>query len=114
MRPSAPNFLDSHDGIPRLAIWGAISMAVITGFIHAASADIMSTCPGEIARHCGDVPKGKGRIAACLFAHSEKLDGVCADDVAALASSRSIERIIPRGVTELKGTPYEAELRKAC
>ncbi len=77
-------------------------------------ADIMKTCTVEIDKYCGDVRNGKGRIAACLFAYSGKLSGACASDVRALSNSKSLARLLPSGVTELKGSPYEADLRAAC
>ncbi len=79
-----------------------------------ASADIMKTCTAEIGKYCSDVRNGKGRIAACLYAYSGQLSGDCASDVKALGSSRTLKRMVPAGVTELKGSPYEAELRSAC
>ncbi len=79
-----------------------------------AAADIMATCKPEIGKYCADVKNGKGRVAACLFANSGKLGGACAGDVKKVSNSRAVSRLVPAEVTELKGTPYEAELRAAC
>lgn len=96
----------------------ALTIPCVIGVMAAAAApanaDIMRTCKSEIAAHCKGVPRGKGRIAACLFAHSAALSGECAADVAELSASRKVSRIVPDSVTELKGTEYEAMLRSAC
>ncbi|WP_078059166.1 cysteine rich repeat-containing protein [Tropicimonas marinistellae] len=97
-----------------LAVPPLLAVVLIATSAGPALPDIMSSCKAEIGRYCEDVRKGKGRVAACLIANSEKLDGACASDVQAAGNSRSVARFVPSGITELKGTPYEAELRAAC
>lgn len=89
----------------------AMLLAVVAGPAHS---DIIKVCAAEIKAHCADVPSGRGRISACLFAYAPQIEEPCAASVAEVSSSRSVQRFVPRGITELKGSPYEAELRSAC
>jgi hypothetical protein len=38
---------------------------------------VATGCQEEIATYCKDVTMGKGRILACLYAHTDKLSGRC-------------------------------------
>jgi len=38
---------------------------------------VLNSCKSELGNYCGTVTKGRGRIAACLFAHNDKLSDQC-------------------------------------
>jgi hypothetical protein len=38
---------------------------------------VLDGCKTELATYCSTVTPGRGRIAACLFAHSDKLSEQC-------------------------------------
>lgn len=80
----------------------------------SAQADIMQVCKSEISGQCKGVREGRGRIAACLYAHSNKLSGGCKAEVNKVSSSGTVKLVIPAGVWKMKGSPYEADLVKAC
>ena len=48
-------------------------------------------CGDDVARFCKDVPAGQGRIAQCLFGHTEQLSPACA----AALESRPHLRLTP-------------------
>ena len=60
-----------------------MSAAAMAAFIAivATPADARSPaqCQAEIKEYCGDVPKGAGRVNACLYEHLEKLSPACSD-----------------------------------
>ncbi len=93
---------------------GILAAALFAALPTIATADIMKTCKSEIGNHCSDGRNGNGRIATCRFSHSGSLSGACANDITALSSSRSVARLVPAEVTNLKGTTHETELRAAC
>ncbi|PRY22166.1 Cysteine rich repeat-containing protein [Aliiruegeria haliotis] len=59
----------------------AISCLVLTALVStpepAAANDIIGACETEIATFCAAVEPGHGRLAACLYAHENKLDAAC-------------------------------------
>ena len=79
-----------------------------------AQADIMDTCTAEIANYCPTVVEGRGRIAACLFAHSDQTAGACLADIEVLMQSRTAARFMPSSGNSLAGTELESELDAAC
>ena len=48
---------------------------------HAEEADpveaVFTGCAAEIENYCSQVTLGEGRLAACFFAHEDKLSGQC-------------------------------------
>ena len=94
------------------------SMALLAALIIApspvAAAGLMEACAPDIGSLCKGVKEGRGRISACLFAHSNKVSPACKPELTKVTSSRMFERQIPQGVHSLNDTPYEAELRKTC
>lgn len=92
----------------------AFALSLFIDSARPAHADMMSACKAEIAAHCSDVSRGRGRIAACLFAYTPKLSGGCAPEVKKVSNSRTTQRVIPAGVRKLSGSQYEGDLVKAC
>ncbi len=74
----------------------------------------MEACSKDITSLCSGIKEGRGRISACLFAHSNKISAACKPELDKVTSSRMFERMIPNGIHTLNDTPYEAGLRKAC
>ncbi|MEP2759012.1 MAG: hypothetical protein ABJP66_08105 [Hyphomicrobiales bacterium] len=79
-----------------------------------ANADMMKACKTEISAQCKGVKNGRGRIAACLYAHPNKLSGSCKIEVDKVSTGRTVKLVIPAGVWKLSGSPYEGNLVKAC
>ncbi len=79
-----------------------------------AHADMMAACKSEIESKCNGVRKGRGRIAACLYAHPNSLSANCASEVEKVSNSRTTKAVIPSGVWKLSGSQYEGDLIKAC
>ena len=95
----------------------AIAICVFAAFglpSSVAVADMMSACKTEISAKCAGVSKGRGRIAACLYAHGNQLSGGCKTEVDKVSNSSAAKRYVPAGILSLQGTEYEAGLRKAC
>lgn len=80
----------------------------------AKASDLMTACSADISSLCKGVSKGRGRISACLYAHSNKLSAACKPELAKVTTGSMFERMIPAGIRNLNDSPYEAELRKAC
>ena len=78
------------------------------------ASDLMRICSPDIASHCKGVTEGRGRISACLYAHSNKLSPACGPELAKATHSSMFERFIPADIRNLNDTPYEASLRKGC
>lgn len=38
---------------------------------------VLNDCNGELVEYCSQVSPGRGRIVACLYAHSDKLSNQC-------------------------------------
>lgn len=92
----------------------AVALSLFIDSAQPARADLMSACEAEIAAHCSDVRRGRGRISACLFANTPRLSAACAPEVEQVSNSRATQRFIPAGVRNLAGSPYEAEVVEAC
>ncbi|WP_421982170.1 hypothetical protein [Roseibium sp.] len=104
-----------------MRIWKTVVVAAVGGawslFVHGgapAYADMMAACKSEISAQCNGVRKGRGRIAACLYAHPNKLSAPCAAEVEKVSNSRTTKAVIPAGVQKLSGSQYEGDLVKAC
>ncbi len=78
------------------------------------AAGLMDACSADIASLCKDINKGRGRISACLYAHSNKVSAACKPELSKVTSGSTFERMIPAGIRNLNNTPYEAGLRKIC
>ncbi len=95
-------------------ILGAV-LILGSGTVSPANASgLMEACSKDISSLCGGIKEGRGRISACLFAHSNKISAACKPELDKVTTSRMFERMIPNGIRTLNDTPYEAELRKAC
>lgn len=80
----------------------------------SARADIMTACVPEIDSYCADVAEGRGRIAACLVANTEKLSPGCAPEVKALAQRTSSNRLVPSGVRNMLVSQRAMALPATC
>lgn len=99
----------------RIMCAAGLLAASLSALPNTALADnLMSACAADIAVNCTGVPKGRGRISACLMAHDDKLSGGCKAEVATVRNSRVFKRYTPAGGWSLQGSKYEAGLRKAC
>jgi hypothetical protein len=49
-------------------------------------ADLPSACVRAAARYCPRVPPGDGRVFACLYARSDRIDSSCTDAARAVVS----------------------------
>lgn len=76
----------------------------------AARADLMAACAPEIARYCGDVAEGRGRIAACLVGRLDQLGPACKPE--AQATTRS--RFIPRDMRAVFQPGFSAATPASC
>ena len=67
-------------------------------------------CKDELNRYCEDVTPGDGRVLACLYAHSDKLNAKC--EYALFDAAIQLERAI----TAMAYAAYECEddLEKYC
>ena len=90
----------------------ATSLTALPDTVQASN--LMAACEVEIAANCAGVSKGRGRISACLYAHDDKLFGACKTEVVKVVNSRAFQQNMPTGIQSLKGSGYEAGLRKAC
>ncbi|MEM9105959.1 MAG: cysteine rich repeat-containing protein [Pseudomonadota bacterium] len=95
-------------------IVSAITLPAMMMGSSPALAELMAACEPEINSLCNGVREGRGRISACLFAHSNKISPACSPELAKVTSSRMFQRHIPQGVHSLNDTAYEASLRKIC
>ena len=75
---------------------------------------LMTECSTDIASLCNGVREGRGRISACLYAHSNRISKTCRPELTKVTSSRTFERIIPPDVLKMRNTPGEAQFRKVC
>lgn len=65
----------------RLALLGAglVLTSFTTGYAQDAVAEmVLDDCAPELKYFCGTVSAGRGRIAACLYAHNDQLSDQCA------------------------------------
>ncbi|WP_156953253.1 cysteine rich repeat-containing protein [Afifella pfennigii] len=51
----------------------------------ASAASVFEACSEELTSYCGEVTPGNGRIAACLYAHEDKLSEGCDAAIVELA-----------------------------
>ena len=72
------------------------------------ASDMIAACKVEIDASCSDVPKGEGRITACLFARDHKLSPDCKAAVTRITNS------VRESLLSMKGTANEARVRNAC
>ena len=103
-------------GLSRTTIFAlGLALAAVAGPVPSAQASgLMSICSADIASQCKGVAEGRGRISACLYAHSNKLSPACGPELAKATHSSMFERLIPADIRNLNDTPYEASLRKGC
>jgi hypothetical protein len=62
-------------GTPRLAVPVASLLLCVPGLANAQ--DVLGACASEIETYCPAVEPGHGRLAACLYAHEDKLGDAC-------------------------------------
>ena len=103
-------------GLSRTAMFalGLALTAVAGPAVPVQASDLMSICSADIASQCKGITEGRGRISACLYAHSNKLSPACGPELAKATHSSMFERLIPADIRNLNDTPYEAILRKGC
>lgn len=93
----------------------ALALPSIAGTTSPVPASaLLSACSADIASLCKGVKKGRGRISACLFAHSSKISTACRPELSKVTSSRTFENMIPPNVLRTNGTVGEAHLRQVC
>ncbi|WP_419906992.1 cysteine rich repeat-containing protein [Hoeflea sp.] len=100
----------------RAAMLLAASVLVMTlsGTHTVQAAGLMEACKADIDANCKGVREGRGRISACLYAHSNKISKMCEPELKKVTTSRIFERMIPPDVRSKNDTAYEANLRKIC
>lgn len=71
-------FIGSTKGAVLSTVPG-LALTLVLGAAPAPSAaqDIIGACDAEIGRFCAAVEPGFGRLAACLYAHEDKLGEAC-------------------------------------
>ncbi|MEM9105381.1 MAG: cysteine rich repeat-containing protein [Pseudomonadota bacterium] len=79
-----------------------------------AAAELMEACAPDISSLCEGIQEGRGRISACLFAHSNKISPACVPELDKVTSTRMFQSRIPQGIHSLNDTAYEASLREIC
>ena len=75
-----------------------------------ARADMMTVCAPEIARFCGDVARGRGRLAACLTGRSNAISAGCLAEVRAAATGP----LVPGQVRRIFDPSLRATLPQSC
>ena len=104
--------MNSHTGLPMRAIAVAAALAAFSAA--AARADMMSACQSDIASLCPGVSDGHGRIAACLFSQTSKLDSSCKSEVEAVAKQEEDNRLVPAHVRRMMGSGEVPAVPSAC
>lgn len=93
--------------------WACLCLALLAGLsvmvTPARAQGMMATCKAEIQTHCSAIPNGRGRITACLYAHSDKLTLQCRGEVDGIVGSK-----LSTGIREMAGTEGATEYRAAC
>ena len=93
----------------------ALVFPMTVGTTHTVpAAGLMEACKADINSNCKGVPEGRGRISACLYAHSNKVSAMCEPELSKVTTSHTFERMIPAEVRNKNDTAYEAALRKTC
>jgi hypothetical protein len=80
----------------------------------AARADMMSACQSDIASLCSGVSDGRGRISACLFSQSSRLDATCKSEVEAVAKQDQSSELLPAHVRNHMGSGSVPAVPAAC
>ena len=75
-----------------------------------ARADLMQACAPEVARFCGDVRRGNGRITACLASRRDALGPGCRPEIETTTASR----LVPAYARAVLSRGFRAELPPAC
>jgi hypothetical protein len=97
----------------RLFLLGAAM--VLTSFTAGYAQDsvaemVLEDCAPELKYFCGTVTEGRGRIAACLYAHNDQLSEQCAISLSVgLIQFRIILAAVDRVVQQCRG-----DLDKLC
>lgn len=96
--------------------WSLIAAATVLAMSLAqgAAADMMTDCKTDIASLCSGVPDGRGRIAACLFSQTSKLDATCRSSVEAVAKADQGNMLLPAHVRSLMGSGSPPPVPAAC
>lgn len=96
--------------------WSVMAIATVlaASSTSAARADLMSACQADIATSCSGVPNGRGRISACLFSHSSKLDAACRLAVEAVARQSQSNWLLPASIRSLMGSGTPPAVPAAC
>jgi hypothetical protein len=70
-----------EDMFKRLNVWIALVAAVMVSSTAFGADQLTETvangCKQELSTYCKDVTPGDGRVLACLYAHSDKLNAKC-------------------------------------
>ena len=61
----------------RLAIFGAILVSGLTYASMAPAQSLVEACGKDLTTFCSKVTPGDGRIASCLYAHSDQIEDSC-------------------------------------
>lgn len=80
----------------RISTLGALVFALIALTVSGASAQsLLAACGKDITTYCSKVTPGEGRIAACLYAHGDKIADQCvsAIETTALQIENAIDHI---------------------
>lgn len=56
---------------------GLLATAVSAMTAPASAQDVLNACAADIKKYCSQVTLGNGRMAACLYAHEDKLTDKC-------------------------------------
>jgi hypothetical protein len=92
----------------------ALSLGAFGAFPGAARADMMSACAPEISGLCSGVSQGRGRLAACLISHVDKLGAQCRVEVQSVSRSSRNNILLPAGVRSFLGSGAAPSPPAAC
>lgn len=57
---------------------------IATSFVSASAQDFQTQCEGDIETYCASVTPGDGRLATCLYSHSDRISDACHEATAAV------------------------------
>lgn len=80
-QPAAPSTAENAPGAGQYdesSLFGRIARSGLRDRMEMAIERVEDACGGEIEEYCGDVPRGQGRIAACMNEHADDLSRRCA------------------------------------
>lgn len=97
-----------------LLLVGAALLSAIAAPGPGHAKDMMSTCAGEIDRHCSGVSKGDGRITACLISTGDKLGAACSAAVQTTATKSSRSMLVPPGVRKMLNAGQAVPVPVTC